>query len=120
MRRILAALLILFVALAGVAVCSRGVQACAAMQAANPDCCGNGDSLAASDCCCPAKGGQTAAFLPAGALVKMAGFDPLLATAPILLEPIGAPAERATWTMPLARALAPPETPVSLHTSLLV
>jgi len=120
MRRALAALLILFVTLAGVAVCARGVQACAAMAAASPDCCGDAARLDGGDCCCPAEGERAATFLPASALVKAASFDPLLAVAPLRLAPLSAPAERALPTTTLARALAPPGTPVSLHTSLLL
>jgi hypothetical protein len=77
-------------------------------------------TLAATDCCCPAKGERQAAFLPSGELVKAAGFDPLVAAADLTLDPVPAPHEIVlAWTHP-ARALAPPDTPISLHISLLV
>ena len=119
MRRVAAALLILFVAVAGVAVCSRGVQACAAMMASQPDCCGK-VSLARGDCCCPAKGERSAAFLPAGELVKAGGFNPLLATAALDLLPLPGPASQPVRIVSLARVQPPPETLIFLHTSLLL
>lgn len=120
MRRVAAALLVVSIAVAGVAVCSRGVQACVALMANNPDCCGGGENLAAGDCCCATKGEQASALPTLGELVRAAGFNPLLATAPSLPAPLFAPVARAATAAPLARALAPPETLISLHTSLLL
>lgn len=120
MRRATAAALVFFVALAGVAFCARGVQACAALMAAAPDCCKNEATLAATDCCCPAKGGRQAAFLPAGELVKAAAFDPLAAHVDAALDPVPTPHSLVVvWSHP-PRALAPPDTPITLHTSLLL
>lgn len=119
-RRLIPAVLALLVALTSVGVCARGVQACAAMLAGSHDCCADTATLAAGDCCCPAKAHQDAAFLPAGDLSRAVGFNPLLATPVDLVAPALESGILAPSTPFEARALAPPDTPVLLRTLLLI
>jgi hypothetical protein len=118
-RRLAVALLALLVAQTGVAVCARGVQACSALRAATPECCTNG-SLAASDCCCPAKGAQAATSLPASELAKTPVLNPLLVVLPVTVAPMPPTRLSALASQHPRRALAPPDTLLSRHTSLLL
>lgn len=118
-RRLGIALLALSVALAGVAVCSRGVMACSALEAATPDCCGDDAALSQSDCCCPAREAAADANL-VGDRTPPAKAMTLLATAPAPLAPAVLAAAPAFSSTSLARAMAPPDTPVSRRVTLLL
>ena len=117
-RRLAIALLALLVAVTGVGMCARGVQACTAMGASTADCCGKTAKLAASDCCCPAKAERTSNLpsLPGQA----GGASPVLAVAPALLPAAFDAVQLHLGSAVESRAFAPPDTPVSRHTSLLL
>jgi len=117
-KRCATALLALLVLLTGAGVCARGVQACSAMGTAAKDCCGKAVKLSASDCCCPAKA-DARSGLPSTLLNHAASANPLLTVAPAILPTVAGP-DHAVFARTVARALAPPDTPVARHTSLLL
>lgn len=116
-RRLATLLLAILLAVTSTGLCARGAQACTMVKAAGHDCC-SGKSLWATDCCCPAKA-QTAKF-PASHGEQSLSSMPLLAVAPAILPPAAALLASRPLGVVLARALAPPDTPVSRHTSLLL
>ena len=116
-RRLGPLLLALLLAATSIGVCARGVRACSMPPAASHDCC-SGKSLWANDCCCAGKA-QRSAAVPDNGLTQASSTSVVLASGPAVLPAVPAALSSPTSVV-LARAFAPPDTPVSRHTSLLL
>ena len=118
-RRLGILLLAAFVAVAGRAVCPRGMYSCFVFQEARHDCSGDGAALSARDCCC--KGTQRLSEASGAADLRTEHTARALSAvsfAAILPDVERCPCGGAF--LQLARGLGPPDTPISRHNTLLL
>lgn len=104
-------------ALAGVVSCPRGTMACAMVQKAAHDCCGHSTNLRSADCCCG--GAHQTSVQATGAASQDSGFS--VSFAPMMVHsPVVTRASTACKGSALSHGPAPPNTPITQHTQLLL
>ena len=114
-RQIGIGLLISVLALAGLVTCPRG-GSCLMARSTTPDCCRQHVALQAADCCC-SKGQQVRAT---GTLTGQEQAVPTLWVATAPSGYLDLCARAPVRSRPLTHGLAPPDTPVSRHVTLLL
>lgn len=118
-RRLGVLVLLIAVSLSGSATCPRGAIACSMMQPAVHDCCKHRTTLRADDCCCKAAHQLTSqAISTAPQRDTVSGR--LVAA---LLHPVpcwAAAGGGLSAGNPLGHGVAPPDTPITQHTLLLL
>ncbi len=118
-RRLAIVLLLEVVSSSGGATCPRGVMACSMAQPAAHDCCKHRTTLRSDDCCCKAVRQLTAQAISTTAQYENGSVKPVAALLHAVLSPTDAAGALKT-AQPLRHGPAPPDTPITQHTLLLL
>jgi hypothetical protein len=118
-RRLAVLVLTTIIAFAGVVTCPRGLVACTVGQQAVRDCCRHQTNLRNADCCCGGAHRTASQATDTALQPHQVSFTCIAASLHLATLAIAATGTPTAWHQ-LRHGLAPPDTPITQHTLLLL